>query len=160
MKISPLCPFQVLDGLRGTWGCSCVSVALASTATWECTSPGSNLSTWTSGHPSRSRYTRREWAKQTHLQHNKTHISMTKKQKNLSSLTFPIRTGLWCLSHWFLTQVLTACLAQTAMLSHTIPLDWYDCRHSLRLKLERSISCAAPTVWEKKKGNKEWKTCF
>lgn len=47
--------FQVLDGLPGTSGCSCVSAVPGSTVTSACTSPESNLSIWTSGHPSRSR---------------------------------------------------------------------------------------------------------
>ncbi|XP_071337540.1 stromal membrane-associated protein 1-like isoform X3 [Trachinotus anak] len=46
---------QDLDGHHGTSGCSCVSAVPASTATWASTSPESNLSTWTSGHLSRSR---------------------------------------------------------------------------------------------------------
>lgn len=47
--------FQVLDGLPGTSGCSCVSAVPGSTVTSACTSPESNLSIWTSGPPSRCR---------------------------------------------------------------------------------------------------------
>ena len=40
---------QAQDGRRGTLACSCVYAALASTATWACTSPASSQSTWTPG---------------------------------------------------------------------------------------------------------------
>ena len=46
---------QVPDGLPGIWEYSSASAVQESTGTWVCTSPGSSLSTWTSGPTSRSR---------------------------------------------------------------------------------------------------------